>query len=155
MVIRVFWMRFLFPLTYWIVDRLKCSLIRIISHAGGFRISSNSYVNRSGTSPFSNGNNKSLPYVDFSQYFIIKYSYVFLANFFIQQINNSYIYQYVGLGPSIMIFRQSLTFVSFVFLCLFVICLYPLCFCVLQCLVFLVVLCVVSFVFSVPTTIVH
>jgi NAD(P)H-quinone oxidoreductase subunit 5 len=30
---------------------------------------------------------------------------IFSANFFIQQINNSYIYQYVGLGPSIMIFR--------------------------------------------------
>uniref|UniRef100_A0A2N9ILW3 WRKY domain-containing protein n=1 Tax=Fagus sylvatica TaxID=28930 RepID=A0A2N9ILW3_FAGSY len=35
-------------------------------HPGRFRISSNSYVNRSGTSPFSNGNNKSLPHVDFS-----------------------------------------------------------------------------------------
>jgi hypothetical protein len=30
---------------------------------------------------------------------------IFSMNFFIQQINNSYIYQYVGLGPSIMIFR--------------------------------------------------
>jgi hypothetical protein len=66
MVIRVFWMRFLFPLTYWIADRLKCSLIRIISHAEGFRISSNSYVNMCGTSPFSDGNNKSSPHVGFS-----------------------------------------------------------------------------------------
>uniref|UniRef100_A0A2K1Y5I9 NADH dehydrogenase subunit 5 n=1 Tax=Populus trichocarpa TaxID=3694 RepID=A0A2K1Y5I9_POPTR len=38
--------------------------------------------------------------------FIVKYSYVFSIDLFIQQINSSSIYQYVCLGPSTMIFLR-------------------------------------------------
>ncbi|MBN8156874.1 hypothetical protein J0J30_22975, partial [Vibrio vulnificus] len=60
-----------------------------------FNYASGSRVNRNRTLDFSDGNKKTSPYMGFSEYFLLKYSYAFSTHLSIQQVNSSSIFQYV------------------------------------------------------------